>query len=96
MKKQVSFTEGSEPVFIDEGDNLSEALNIENSPILFGCRTGICGTCIVHIMKTEGPLPALTEAELDYFEMMEVSDKNVRLACQLNPKHNICLKKYKD
>ncbi|MBC6436085.1 2Fe-2S iron-sulfur cluster binding domain-containing protein, partial [Nostoc sp. HG1] len=32
--------------------NLSEHLTIQNSPVLFGCRTGICGTCLVEVNGT--------------------------------------------
>ncbi len=32
------------PVLLPEGEALSHALTIQNSPVLFGCRTGICGT----------------------------------------------------
>ncbi|MEL6495801.1 MAG: 2Fe-2S iron-sulfur cluster-binding protein, partial [Cyanobacteria bacterium J06623_7] len=34
---------------LEVNQNLAEHLTVENSPILFGCRTGICGTCLVII-----------------------------------------------
>ena len=34
-----------EPLELARGESLAIELDIENSPVLFGCRTGICGTC---------------------------------------------------
>lgn len=30
-------------------DPLLECLTVQNSPVLFGCRTGICDTCLVEV-----------------------------------------------
>ena len=36
-------------VRLNKGDNLSEQLTVQNSPVLFGCRTGICATCLSEV-----------------------------------------------
>lgn len=45
-----------DPVELEEESLLSEHLNIQNSPILFGCRIGICGTCSIEILEGQESL----------------------------------------
>ncbi len=81
---EVSFGgSGFVPVRLPEGANLSEHLTASNSPLLFGCRTGICGTCISRVESKAGilPPPALDESEL--LSILAPEKPNVRLACQL-------------
>jgi ferredoxin len=42
---------------------LGQHLTIHNSPVLFGCRTGICGTCLVKVLGTIPP-PEMEEQEV--------------------------------
>ena len=42
-----------EPQMVSKGPSLSEELTASNSPVLFGCRTGICGTCVVEVEPTD-------------------------------------------
>ena len=53
-----------------------------NSPLLFGCRTGICGTCIVEAEGKDIPPPDDEEREL--LEVLAPDNPKARLACQLN------------
>lgn len=69
------------PVTLAQGTSLSEELDIHNSPVLFGCRTGICGTCIVvadPIYEEE-----ITEDEQEILDVYGPGQKNTRLACQM-------------
>lgn len=65
---------------LESHQNLSEHLTIQNSPVLFGCRTGICGTCLVAV-KGDSPPPMSDEQEM--LETLAPQQANVRLACQL-------------
>lgn len=71
-----------QPIILDQGANLSEHLTVENSPVLFGCRTGICGTCLVRV--TAGELPPPGDEEQDLLDVMAPKDSKARLACQLD------------
>jgi ferredoxin len=67
-------------------NHLAELLTVQNSPVLFGCRTGICGTCLVKICGNVAP------AKLDEQEMLETlapGNTNVRLACQIALRGNV-------
>jgi ferredoxin len=82
------------PVVLNEGDNLSEKLNIHNSPILFGCRIGICGTCAIEIVEEDGsPLHPRTHDEVGFLEAIAPGQDKVRLACQIRINTNLKVKK---
>lgn len=60
---------------------LSHHLTLQNSPVLFGCRTGLCGTCLVKVTG-EIPPPGLEEQEM--LDALAPGAVNVRLACQID------------
>jgi ferredoxin len=87
---------GSNKTAVDlkDGDNLSEKLNIHNSPILFGCRIGICGTCAIEIVEEDGPsLHPRTHDEVGFLEAIAPGQDKVRLACQIHINTNLKVKK---
>ena len=89
MRCKVSFYDPSySPVELAQGAVLSEHLHVKNSPLLFGCRTGVCGTCLV---KVEGELPPAGEDELEMLEVLAPDDKQARLACRLALVGDICV-----
>lgn len=69
-----------EPLPLPKDSNLSEELTACNSPILFGCRSGLCGTCLVEI---EGDLPPPSEEEREALAVYAENNKKARLACQV-------------
>ena len=72
------------PVRLRAGSILSEYLTIENSPLLFGCRTGICGTCLSIIEAQKGgELAAASEDEQDLLDIIAPDNPKARLACQI-------------
>ncbi|MBW4618169.1 MAG: (2Fe-2S)-binding protein [Cyanosarcina radialis HA8281-LM2] len=83
----VSFPETDyPPLTLPQHQNLSECLTIQNSPVLFGCRTGICGTCLVAI---EGNIPPASEEEKEILEAIAPGSDRVRLACQIDLTNDI-------
>ena len=78
------------PVHLEGGANLSEHLTAVNSPILFGCRTGICGTCLIEVLEeTQGTLHSKTPQEEDLLPLIAPSHTQARLACQIQICANI-------
>ena len=93
----VSFEDSSfEPVTIPKKANLSEHLTIVNSPILFGCRTGICGTCTISISNCKEDIDAPTEDEKEVLETLLPDTPGARLACQVNLACNATIKMEED
>lgn len=76
------------PVSIDIHQPLAVRLTLQNSPILFGCRTGICGTCLVIAMGNMLPPDA---AEQEVLEILAPDCPTARLACQIKPLGNLAL-----
>ena len=74
---------------LEENQIISEHLTIENSPVLFGCRTGICGTCLVEI---EGDISPPNEEEKEILELLAPGNQKARLACQVKLTADIKIK----
>jgi len=74
------------PVILSAHQNLSEHLTIRNSPLLFGCRTGICGTCLVEAIGDISP-PQPDEQEM--LDTLAPQILNSRLACQIDITNNL-------
>lgn len=75
---------------VEAGCELSEHLTLVNSPVLFGCRTGLCGTCACLVEgELEPPLPD----ELEVLEAVAPAAPGARLACQLRPTHDLAVRR---
>ncbi|MEP0869962.1 (2Fe-2S)-binding protein [Trichocoleus desertorum AS-A10] len=69
------------PLTLEPHRPLAEQLTVQNSPVLFGCRTGLCGTCLVTVT---GELPPPSAAEQEILDMLAPGNPQARLACQLD------------
>ena len=76
------------PVELPENSNLSEVLTAENSPVLFGCRTGICGTCLARV-ESSAPIEAPDADEQEVLEVLAEDEATARLCCQLELKTDL-------
>ncbi|MDZ8053028.1 MAG: 2Fe-2S iron-sulfur cluster binding domain-containing protein [Aulosira sp. ZfuVER01] len=74
------------PISLQPHQNLSEQLTIQNSPVLFGCRTGICGTCLVEVI---GEIPPPQPDEREMLDTLAPTYPHARLACQLDLTANV-------
>lgn len=70
------------PVSVPAQENLSEHLDACNSPILFGCRSGLCGTCLIDVVSGEVPPPCQEECQA--LEIYAPGNPSARLACQID------------
>ena len=53
----------------------------QDTSILFGCRDGACGACMVKVLEGRENLSKMEESEQDFLETMAAEDDE-RLACQ--------------
>ena len=85
IQHKISFTaESHNAVKLTVGSILSEHLTVENSPVLFGCRTGICGTCLIEVQEEiNGRLADATDDERELLEIIAPDNPKARLACQI-------------
>ncbi len=80
---RIKFKESNfKAIEIPDKANLSEFLDKLNSPVLFGCRTGICGTCLIEIINSEKSVPP-SPNEVETLELLAPNNSKARLACQL-------------
>lgn len=94
MVYQIEFYGTSCPaVHAAENTKLSQMLTVINSPLLFGCRTGVCGTCLVQVEKGSDALKVPDPEEVEALDIYAPGNQNARLACQLTLTGNITLKK---
>lgn len=75
---------------LPKGVNLSEHLNAVNSTVLFGCRMGICGTCLCQVQSSTA-LIAPDDQELETLSVYAPDNPKARLACQLKLESDISL-----
>jgi ferredoxin len=68
-------------ITLEQNQLLSEHLTIQNSPVLFGCRTGICGTCVVRV---KGDISPPNDEEKEVLAIIADGDPEARLACQID------------
>ncbi len=90
----VAFSECEHPpITLSEGTDLSESLTIENSPLLFGCRTGVCGTCLIEVEdEANGRLAAPAADELEVLSIIAPGNPRARLGCQVRLAADIRIK----
>ncbi|MBV6623474.1 MAG: 2Fe-2S iron-sulfur cluster binding domain-containing protein [Rivularia sp. (in: Bacteria)] len=89
----IQFSETNyQSIELEANQDLAEHLTVENSPILFGCRTGICGTCLVIV---DGNIPPASEAEKEVLEILAPENSKARLACQIQLTNDIQITSYK-
>ena len=87
----VSFSPASHcPISLARGSILSEHLDVANSPMLFGCRTGICGTCLIEVeLQGNGELACPSDDEKELLELIAPGNPRARLACQIELRADI-------
>jgi ferredoxin len=91
---RIEFTETPfAPVELPDAAYLADYLTAKNSPVLFGCRSGICGTCLIEVKTLTGQLPAPAELEAETLSLYAPGNPKARLACQLTLTTGITLKK---
>jgi ferredoxin len=59
-----------------------------DTSILFGCRDGACGACIIRVKKGSENLSPMEDNEKDFLETM-AAEEDERLACQCKVKGDI-------
>ncbi|MEM9976999.1 MAG: 2Fe-2S iron-sulfur cluster-binding protein [Cyanobacteria bacterium P01_D01_bin.2] len=92
MSCKISFPDGDHcSLSLSPHTPLADTLTIQNSPILFGCRTGICGTCLVTVT---GDVPPPDADEQELLDVLAPDCPSARLACQLDVTHDLEISPY--
>lgn len=71
------------------GSALAEILTPENSPIAFGCCSGMCGACLSEVEDIDQSLPVSSDHERETLELFGQTSPRARLVCQLHLTGNL-------
>lgn len=82
------------PVELPDLASLPLHLTVLNSPVLFGCRSGLCGTCLIEVESVcAGSLELPDAAERETLEIHAPRNPRARLACQVILSRDIRIRK---
>jgi ferredoxin len=77
----VTFKSDNKTVQANQGQPLIEVATSNNSSIPFGCKNGICGTCLIKVNKGMENLSPPEDKEKNTLAMFGAGPQN-RLTCQ--------------
>lgn len=66
---------------VKDGYAMIDMCEDHDTSILFGCRDGACGACMIRVLEGADNLSKMQDDEKDFLETMAAED-NERLACQ--------------
>lgn len=66
---------------VKEGEALIDTCEDHDTSILFGCRDGACGACMIRVIDGEANISPMDDNERDFLETM-AAEPDERLACQ--------------
>lgn len=85
MRRRVEFPGTAfAPLELPDLCSLPLHLTVLNSPVLFGCRSGLCGTCLIELepLGADAVEPPAAE-ETEALELYAPGNPRARLACQV-------------
>jgi ferredoxin len=70
---------------------LAESLDASNSPVRFGCRTGICGTCLVEV-TADAPMAGAAPYEVELLDILAEGNAKARLCCLVKLQSDVSIR----
>lgn len=78
---KVHITTDDLTIDVNDGYALIDMCEEHDTSILFGCRDGACGACMVRVLEGKENLSPMKDDERDFLETM-AAEEDERLACQ--------------
>jgi len=78
---KVTITTDNKTIDVVDGYAMIDMCEEHPTSILFGCRDGACGACIIRVLDGAEHLTSMRDEERDFLETM-AAEPNERLACQ--------------
>lgn len=78
---KVTITTDKKTIDVVDGYAMIDMCEDHDTSILFGCRDGACGACMVRVLSGAQNLSPMKDDEKDFLETM-AAEPNERLACQ--------------
>lgn len=68
-------------ISVEDNAAIIDVCETQETSILFGCRDGACGACMIKVLKNPEHLSPMEDHERDFLETMAAREDE-RLACQ--------------
>lgn len=81
LMHKVTVTTDDLSIEVDDGFAMIDMCEEHDTSILFGCRDGACGACMVKVVEGKDNLSKMEDDEKDFLETM-AAEPDERLACQ--------------
>jgi len=81
MSHKVTILTDKKTIEVPDNYALIDMCEDHDTSILFGCRDGACGACMVRVVEGANHLSPMQENEKDFLETM-AAQPDERLACQ--------------
>ncbi len=78
---KVTITTDKKTIEVKDGYPLIDMCEEHDTSILFGCRDGACGACMIRVVEGSQFVNKMGDNERDFLETMAAAP-NERLACQ--------------
>lgn len=78
---KVTITTDDKTIDVKDGYAMIDMCEDHDTSILFGCRDGACGACMVRVLEGADNFSKMEDDERDFLETM-AAEPNERLACQ--------------
>lgn len=78
---KVEVTTDNLKIDVKEGYAMIDMCEDHDTSILFGCRDGACGACMIKVIEGADKLSPMQDDERDFLETM-AAEPDERLACQ--------------
>ena len=85
---KVEITTDKMEIEVDDDYPMIDMCDDYDTSILFGCRDGACGACMIKVLEGADNLSPKKEHESDFLETMAAEDDE-RLACQCRVRGNV-------
>lgn len=87
---KVEITTDNKTIDVADGYALIDMCDDHDTSILFGCRDGACGACMVRVLDGVENLSPMQDDERDFLETM-AAEPDERLACQCRVRGDVRL-----
>ena len=78
---KVTITTDNKTIDVPQNYAMIDMCEDHDTSILFGCRDGACGACMIRVLEGAEHLSPMKDDERDFLETM-AAEPNERLACQ--------------
>ena len=87
---KVTITTDNLSIDVEDNYAMIDMCETHDTSILFGCRDGACGACMIKVTKGAENLSPIQDDEKDFLETM-AAEPNERLACQCRVKGDVTI-----